>query len=351
MKRKEKAVKLKRHASPAFYLFLLILGVAMIWPVDALCRRLRKPPVAYPPGQGIVSEGVFASPGNGPDAATLEKDPEEAAKTAGEPEEESEPSTEFVVKEASAPVPGVAVPENCVAVPLDTKEISNGKLLLLDGDHAFSGSNADLVDFSGKSENYLMRVNDMPIKSEVVDALNKMTAAYVMVMERTDLMIYSTTEPVSDVCLYPEAMPDSATGYCVDVCIYTEEGDIVGIRENSPWLTNNAHLYGFVRSYTTADEEVTGVASAPHHLRYVGKVHSMIMHEQGLTLTAYIDSLSKHPISDPYYWTDGSTTWSVYYVPATAGQTQVPVPLNANYEISGNNVDGFIVTAEGKIGS
>ncbi len=354
MNRKEKARKQRRRVSFAGFVLISALTIAAVWPVDALCRWLKKPPAVYPAGEGIIAEGVFGASDDAPDTITLDNDPEEAAKEAGQTETgEQKPVTEIEVKQAVTKLPGAAIPKNCVAMQMDTKEISNGRLLQLDGDHVFSGSAAGLTDFSEKSENYLMRVNDLQIRSEVVTALNKMTAAYMMVsdQEQTDLMVYSTTEPVSDVCLYPEKMPDSAAGYCVDMCLYTADGDIIGINdENCPWLANNAHLYGFVRSYTAADEEVTGVSGASHHLRYVGKVHSMLMHEQGLTLTAYIDSITAHPVTDPYYWSDGSTTWSVYYVPATAGTTEVPVPLNANYEISGNNIDGFIVTAEGRIG-
>ena len=37
--------------------------------------------------------------------------------------------------------------------------------------------------------------------------------------------------------------------------------------------------------------------------------------------------------------------YKIYYVPAgDAEQAEVPVPLFGSYEISGNNVDGFIVT-------
>ncbi|MFR5889912.1 MAG: hypothetical protein ACLUFM_02900 [Lachnospiraceae bacterium] len=46
----------------------------------------------------------------------------------------------------------------------------------------------------------------------------------------------------------------------------------------------------------------------------------------------------------------GGGTFSavIYYVEASAGDTtDVPVPENSEYEISGNNIDGFIVTVKG----
>ena len=38
--------------------------------------------------------------------------------------------------------------------------------------------------------------------------------------------------------------------------------------------------------------------------------------------------------------------YEIYYVPATADTVEVPIPKDKEYTISGNNVDGFIVTAE-----
>ena len=43
---------------------------------------------------------------------------------------------------------------------------------------------------------------------------------------------------------------------------------------------------------------------------------------------------------------DKNQKYEIYYVAAPAGEKiiSVPVPENGNYEISGNNTDGFIVT-------
>ena len=49
--------------------------------------------------------------------------------------------------------------------------------------------------------------------------------------------------------------------------------------------------------------------------------------------------------------TDGlpvSGGWLIYYAPKTSagGTTDIRVPRGSEYEISGNNVDGFIVTVD-----
>lgn len=44
-----------------------------------------------------------------------------------------------------------------------------------------------------------------------------------------------------------------------------------------------------------------------------------------------------------------SKNYEVYYIKAkTEGNTEVFVPNNNNYTLSGNNIDGFIVTCEVK---
>ena len=76
----------------------------------------------------------------------------------------------------------------------------------------------------------------------------------------------------------------------------------------------------------------------------------MIMHEEEWTLTDYLDEIKSYTVNKPYVYQDGNSTYSVYYVPAAeAGATDVPVPLGGDYEISGNNTDGFIVLADGRI--
>ena len=42
---------------------------------------------------------------------------------------------------------------------------------------------------------------------------------------------------------------------------------------------------------------------------------------------------------------DGTKNYDIYYVPANVNNvTEVPVPTDKTYTISGNNIDGFIVT-------
>lgn len=53
------------------------------------------------------------------------------------------------------------------------------------------------------------------------------------------------------------------------------------------WLLKNAHDFGFIIRYTKGDEEETGYAFEPWHVRYVGAEATAVW-KSGLTLEAYV---------------------------------------------------------------
>ena len=71
------------------------------------------------------------------------------------------------------------------------------------------------------------------------------------------------------------------------------------------------------------------------------------MVKNDLCLEEYIDFLRGFRLGDKVLalTDDEGAAWEIYFVPADpSGVTKVPVPKYLEYEISGNNVDGFIVT-------
>ncbi len=77
------------------------------------------------------------------------------------------------------------------------------------------------------------------------------------------------------------------------------------------------------------------------HFRYVGLPHACVMAENDLCLEEYIDYLRGFPFSGEHLQvTCLGRSYEIYYCP----RDQVYVPVNGTYTISGNNVDGFIVT-------
>ena len=310
---------------------VVICGVlfGLIWGGDAVYRL-----VNHPDEKAAIDDARFNNSETEPTETILTTD--DAGNT-------------LIIQEAGSGLGGGEdVPDGYMTIPQDEAAIHTGMLVQLDSTHSYSGNPGDLTTFEKKNESYRMKRMDLPVQSAVVNAMNAMGTAYQSANGAANLMVYSTTAPYEKAgSLYPNALPDQCTGYCVDLCILNEDETISRIEKPNAWLSENAWKYGFVFSYTEVDS-ASGVGAAPHHLRFIGKVHAGIMQSQNLTLSGYYDYLRAHTMDVPLYYTVGETIYTVYYVPSAGGTTEVPIPKKAKYEISGNNSDGYIVTVEGQ---
>lgn len=106
------------------------------------------------------------------------------------------------------------------------------------------------------------------------------------------------------------------------------------------WLKSHAAEYGFILRYPKDKVSITGIQYEPWHFRYVGLPHSLIMQEKNFTLEEYLDYLiAEQNVSV----TLAGETYEVHYYPVS-GYTSIPAPADRHYEISGNNMDGVIMT-------
>lgn len=106
------------------------------------------------------------------------------------------------------------------------------------------------------------------------------------------------------------------------------------------WLEKNAWSYGFILRYPSDKTAITGIQSEPWHFRYVGLPHSAIMQEKNLVLEQYLDFLKEQKSITT---TIDHQTYEISYYPVYQNTT-IQVPLNGSYEISGDNMEGVIVT-------
>ncbi|MFE0560740.1 D-alanyl-D-alanine carboxypeptidase family protein [Paenibacillus sp. NPDC058910] len=107
------------------------------------------------------------------------------------------------------------------------------------------------------------------------------------------------------------------------------------------WLKEHAWAHGFILRYPEDKTEITGIQYEPWHFRYVGQPHSMIMKELNLTLEEYLDYLKEQ---SSYTTTVEGKEYEIKYVPVTSKDMEIEIPAGSEYEISGNNIDGIIVT-------
>lgn len=135
------------------------------------------------------------------------------------------------------------------------------------------------------------------------------------------------------------------TGYALDFNLLHEDGTSdsytgTGIYE---WVNEHAPEYGFVVRYEPDKAEYTGIQYEPWHFRYVGVPHSLIMKEKNFCLEEYIQFLRDYPADGEHlFFENDGKEYEIYYVKGL----EVPIGEADSYLVSGDNVDGFIVTLE-----
>lgn len=140
------------------------------------------------------------------------------------------------------------------------------------------------------------------------------------------------------------------TGLAIDLALKQDHIDF--IRPYFPYtgicqiFRQQALYYGFIERYPKARETDTGIAHEPWHFRYVGSPHAQIMADHNFVLEEYIAFLKKHIFADsPYQYIMNGKCISVSYLNASkSGDTTFEINDSNPYFISGNNIDGFIIT-------
>ena len=98
--------------------------------------------------------------------------------------------------------------------------------------------------------------------------------------------------------------------------------------------------------YPNSKAAITGVSAYEYCFRYVGVAHATYMVTNNLCLEEYTARLAASYTKDsPLEITaaDGHK-YEVYYVAASGDITTLEIPKNYVYDISGDNIGGFIVT-------
>ncbi len=136
------------------------------------------------------------------------------------------------------------------------------------------------------------------------------------------------------------------TGLAIDLALKQENIDF--IRPHFPYsgicqiFRDKAPKYGFILRYPAEKENITGIGHEPWHFRYVGAPHAQIMTDAGLTLEEYTDFVRQFSYGDRAYLTrSGSRDVRICYLSALR---EAAVSGNTPCTVSGNNVDGFILT-------
>ncbi|MEL7603828.1 MAG: M15 family metallopeptidase [Bacillota bacterium] len=139
------------------------------------------------------------------------------------------------------------------------------------------------------------------------------------------------------------------TGLAIDLGLKQAELDF--IRPGFPYsgicqtFREKAAAYGFIERYPKGKEAITGIAHEPWHFRYVGVPHASIMTELGLTLEEYHAFLKRHPHGTrSFAYQSGRQAFAISYAAAAGREAVLEIEADCPYLISGNNMDGFVLT-------
>jgi len=144
---------------------------------------------------------------------------------------------------------------------------------------------------------------------------------------------------------------DYRTGRTCKLGIFPETGSSYFYKNEGvfAWVASNAKNYGYILRYPDGkegffDDTITENTGAT--FRYVGIAAATYIAENNLCLEEYLAAVKTYTIDNMLRINNGATSYGVYYVPANSnGETKFSVPSDPNsYEVSGNNMDGFVVT-------
>ncbi|MDL2225873.1 M15 family metallopeptidase [Eubacteriales bacterium OttesenSCG-928-M02] len=255
-------------------------------------------------------------------------------------------------------------PEGYTYLSLSKGELKAGNLVLVNGSYSCEeiSQEAHASVYENKRGSYQVSNTNLTLHKDAIQPLNELMDGFYAVAGPTDILVASgfrdfhkqsqlygnAGEGESAFVNQPEHS-EHHTGYALDLSIYTKDGltyeyDGTGIYA---WINENCDKYGFVIRYAQDKTQITQIGYEPWHLRYVGVPHATIMKENNYCLEEYIDYLRDFGYGQKHLnITVGQKHYEIYYVVATTDTVQVPVPTTGSYTLSGNNVDGFVVTVE-----
>ncbi|MDQ0876813.1 D-alanyl-D-alanine carboxypeptidase [Paenibacillus sp. V4I3] len=230
-------------------------------------------------------------------------------------------------------------------------QIYKGNLLLVNKDHPVptGGEESEAVNLFKHKElvnGFIVMDNTIRLSPSLVQKFSKMIGAAANDGVNRFLISSGYRDNKEQNQLYKQMGADYAlpAGYSEhNLGLSLDIGSTQAEMSQAPegkWLKKNAWRYGFILRYPADKTAITGIQSEPWHFRYVGLPHSSIMQEKNFVLEEYLDFLKEKKTITTIV---DHQTYQISYYPVSKNTT-ILVPANGRYQISGNNMDGIIVT-------
>jgi D-alanyl-D-alanine dipeptidase/carboxypeptidase len=243
---------------------------------------------------------------------------------------------------------------------LNNRDIGKGNLILVNKTYPLDTSIEEkpLLVACSNSPKVLLEATAATMLSRLLhtlDCKDKILpiSGYRTLQEQESLFYNSINENGREFTLKYVALPNCSehqTGLAIDLAENKPGIDFIrpdfsytGICQN---FREKASKYGFIQRYQLEKESITGIAHEPWHFRYVGYSHSEVMKNNSLSLEEYIDFLKTFSFDGKHLFIEmDKRNIEIFYVNAASS---LPVVLelqdNIPRQVSGNNVDGFIIT-------
>ncbi len=235
--------------------------------------------------------------------------------------------------------------------------INKGNLILVNKSHPYKEKNQlELIPISNNKNgislnanaatvfNYMMQ--DMHYQEKIIPVSGYRT------LEEQRNIFYQTMKAHGEIYTRKYvALPgcsEHQTGYAIDLAWKSGDEDFIcpdfpteGICED---FRQRASFYGYIERYPKGKEEITGIEYEPWHFRYVGYPHFEIMKKAGMTLEEYIVYIRAYRFEEndlkieqynkciEVGYLKGDEEWKLDSLGECLSQ------------VSGNNVDGYIIT-------
>lgn len=279
------------------------------------------------------------------------------------------PSNEFFISATFTSAPE----ESTVYITCSGEDLHRGNLLLVNQSHLYDASLcADEITSvrEGRVSEIQEGTYQLPIGEVMLQTLEAMQADLQTAMGSDVCLLvndaYRTAEAQQatieeylelygqayvDKYVAPVGTSEHHTALAVDLSFYAPSDQTVMATQSGEatayyaWVLKNCRNYGLILRYTPEKEAITGYSAESWHFRYVGKPHADYIAANGLALEEYLEQLKETSFERRLFiQTDRGEQYSIYYVATTPGETSIPVPETKPYLLSGNNMDGFIIT-------
>ncbi len=275
------------------------------------------------------------------------------------------------------------------AVNKSNTELDEGNLILVNYEHPYAKVNSVYLMNVRANKTSDLQVSSMDdaLAPDAFAALDKMTAdlratgcgdwllltsGYRDTAEQQtiwDRNLAQSGEEYTKMYVAEPGHSEHHTGLAADLSFFTYNYASIPVADHEfrTWLWDNCTDYGFILRYEEDKTDITHIAYEAWHFRYVGIPHAYAVTALDLCYEEYIDYIKKYTATADmlHIKSDGTVAdvnvvnaaditdgWITYFVPAAEGDTtEIIIPFSEaefDYEISGNNVDGFIVTVTPK---